>query len=69
MKKIITLSAISIITLSSFNLKNENKDEINDKTTVLTKYWFHCKDGSMSGSFTIDGSMSDAQSLANSLCS
>ena len=33
MKKIIALSAISIITLSSFNLKNENKNFINETET------------------------------------
>ncbi|WP_035668583.1 hypothetical protein [Flavobacterium sp. 83] len=65
MKKIIMLSAISIITLSSFGMKEKNT---NKKPVRLMQYWYHCTDGSGSGTFTCDCSGSGAQSLANFFC-
>ena len=65
MKKLIMLSAISIITLSSFGMKEKHT---NKKPVQMMKYWFHCADGSGSGSFTCDCDLAGAQSIANFAC-
>ena len=66
MKKVLILLVCGIFTLSSFGLKTtESKC---DKSVKRMKYYFHCRDGHMSGSFICDGGMEEAQAIANSLC-
>lgn len=62
------LSLISIITLSSFGMKESKKNNLDKKPVRLMQYWFHCADGSGSGTFTCDCDAAAAQSLANFFC-
>jgi hypothetical protein len=68
MKKIILIATILIFTLSSFGVKKSNNNYLDKKPILKMRYYFHCTDGSMNGSF-IANSLSEAQDLANSLCS
>lgn len=65
MKKLIMLSAISIITLSSFGSKETHT---NIKPVRMMQYWWHCKNGSASGTTICDCSQSRAIEMASFFC-
>jgi hypothetical protein len=64
-KKLIMFSAISIISLSSFGSK---ETRTNKKPVRMMQYWWHCKNGSASGSTICDCSQSQATEMASFFC-
>nr|WP_309759882.1 hypothetical protein [Flavobacterium sp.] len=68
MKKLIMLSAISIITLSSFGIKKSHNHELNKKDIKEMQYYWHCKNGNASGSVICDCTVSEVISMVSFWC-
>lgn len=70
MKKLIMLSAIGILTMSSFSPKDtNNKINVKKETTLTQATWYYsCGDG-RSGRFLCNGcTHEDALTIATSIC-
>ena len=69
MKKLVALLAIGVIAFSSFTSKKEVAPS-KAPSAVKMIYYYHCnRDPNLTGSITCTCSWSDAQSIANTMCS
>lgn len=69
MKKLVALLAIGVIALSSFTSKKEVIPTKKPAAVKMIYYWHCTKNPSLTGSITCECSWSDAQAIANMMCS